>query len=1130
MKNCKLLFCCYLVLGWLVSCRDQDHLFKKISPAQSGILFNNEIRESDSFNIIDKENLYNGGGVGIGDFNNDGLQDIFFTGNMVSCKLYLNKGKMQFQDVTSTAGVDGMGRWARGVAVVDINNDGLLDIYVSNTFLDDSASRSNILYINQGNDSNGVPKFLDKAGEYNLDSRSYTTQSAFFDYDNDGDLDVFCATNVFVANENASAFRRKWVNGEHPSTDLLLRNDWDSALGHPVFTDVSREAGIRYEGFSHGVVICDINTDGWKDIFVTNDYLSENLLYINNGNGTFTNDCRSYFKHTALNAMGADVIDINNDGLSDVVELDMNPEDNFRKKTMMRGGNYQYYINADYYDYQYQYIRNCIHLNRGALQQEGRRPNPVFSDISFMTQLSETDWSWTPLVADFDNDGFRDVLITNGFPRDVTDLDFMAYRNTAFAMNDKQKLVSKIPSVKISNYVFQNKHDLSFADVTDSWGLNDISYSNGAATADLDNDGDLDVVINNINDYAFVYENTSRSRDAQKNNYLHITLEGLPGNKDAFGSIVTVYYDHGKLQRYETNPVRGYLSSIENAIFFGLGSNKVIDSLIVQWPDNTYQKLIDMPANRQISLRQSEASGAVVKNNMANDAAWFKDISEVLPAGIKDSVYDFNDFSIQPLLPHKLDGSGPAVAAGDVNADGIDDLLIGKTSGGTIDICVQGPDGKFKIQQVISDSLETHMQVRALELLDIDKDGDLDLYVAVGGYYQAAGSKDYADKLYINDGKGNFKYAVNALPALQVNVACIRSCDFDKDGDIDIFIGSRCKPREYPAPVSGYILRNDIKNGIPQFTDITNQVAPSLVNMGLICDGQWVDIDKDGWADLVIAGEWMPITILKNDKGRFIKKENTGLENKKGWWNTLAVFDVDNDGDMDLVAGNLGLNSFFGNSLHPVKAYYNDFDNNGTKEVILTKYFRDRKGDYNEYTIHSRDEVLEQLPFIKKKFLLYTDFAKAGMNQLFGEQLVKAAVQLEANYFESSIIRNNGNGNFQMIPLAALAQIAPVNSIIVRDFNGDNQPDIFLAGNDYGSEVSNGRLDASYGLLLKGTGKGDFVPVALNDCGIVLPGQVNSMKLFRTAKKATAMIALQRGGPAKIYEELVPLTNKKNSK
>jgi hypothetical protein len=1117
------LFLYILSIVAFASCTPKHTLFQKLNSSQSGVDFNNKITENDSLNIVDMENIYNGGGVGIGDFNQDGLPDIYFTGNMVSNKLYLNKGGLKFTDVTGVANVAGEGKWARGVSVVDINNDGWPDIYISETFLKDSTKRGNILYINQGLNKDGIPTFKDEAKEYGLNDNSYTTQAAFFDYDNDGDLDVYLAVNVFARNDNPNIYRNIFTNGEHANTDRLYRNDWDSAKRHPYFTNVSKQAGILQEGFAHGVTICDINQDGWKDIFVTNDYLSQNLLYINNGNGTFTNECKDYFKHTAYNAMGADVVDINNDGLNDVVELDMNPEDNYRKKTMMSAGNYQTNLYNDHYSYQYQYVRNMLQLNMGnCIGKNDSIQHPVFSDIGFYAGIGETDWSWAPLVADFDNDGFKDLIITNGFPKDVTDHDFMAYRNSAFAMSDKDKLLSQIPVVKIPNYAFHNNGDLTFSNVTKGWGLDAPSFSNGAVAVDLDNDGDLEVVINNINEVATIYENKLNDYKDKPHHYLKVSFQGDTLNKDAFGSWIKIYYDSNRQQVYETNPVRGYISSAPNIIYFGLDSITNIDSCIVIWPDNTVQKLINLKSDQQIVIKKSKDNPAYSwKQPAVNKTALFKEVSDSLGLTYLHQQKDVDDFDIQRLLPHKLTQYAPKMSVGDINNDGLDDLIIGGSAGSSAVIFLQQKSGKF-IKKNLIDSIAASLKLAddaGILLFDADGDQDLDLYISSGGYQQKAGQSCYQDKLYINDGKGNFTLDAAALPLNYSSKSCVRAIDYDKDGDPDLFIGERVEPGHYPKPVSGIILRNDSKNGTAKFTNVTSTIASSLKNIGLICDASAIDYNNDGWPDLVIAGEWMPITFLKNDHGKFINDTTTsGIENKFGWWNCITAADIDKDGKMDFIAGNLGENSFFSeNNKFPVNDYFNDFDKNGTFENIITKFLKDKDGVYKECPVASRDEIIAQLPMVKKKFSSYKSFAEATINEIFSKGQLDSSIKSYANYFASSYIHNLGNGRFEIKSLPAEAQFAPVFGILTGDFDHDGNSDILLCGNDYGAEVTDGRLDALDGLVLKGDGKGNFKSLSIKKSGIYIPGDGRAIEKLKNAKGEYLYIFSQNKGASKVY-------------
>jgi hypothetical protein len=1107
------------------SCSNKHTLFRKLNSSHTGIEFNNKIIENDSINPIDLTNIYNGGGVGVGDFNNDGLQDLYFTGNLVSNKLYLNKGNLEFRDVTEEANVEGEGKWCRGVAVVDINNDGLLDIYVCATISKDPQKRKNILYVNQGIDKSGVPHFKDMAAEYGLDDTTHSTMAAFFDYDNDGDLDMYLVVNQILPNDVPSDFRAKITDGSHPSTGRLYRNDWNEQLHHPVFTDVSKQAGITIEGYGHGVSIADFNQDGWKDIFVTNDFNSNDILYINNHDGTFTDKASSYFKHTSANGMGQDVIDVNNDGRVDVVELDMNPEDNYRKKMNLGVNSYQLYLNSDYYGYQYQYVRNTLQLNMGpSLKQGDSIGDPIFTDLGFYSGIAETDWSWTPLVQDFNNDGLRDIIVTNGFPKDVSDHDFVAFRNQSNGVASKEFTLSQIPAVKIHNYAFQNVGECRFQNVSTSWGFETPTFSNGAAYADLDNDGDLDVIINNINDPAFIYENTLNQPGNTNAHFLNIKLQGDSLNKNGLGAFVQIFYK-GQQQVYEESPYRGYLSTIQLNPHFGLGSSSSIDSLVVVWPNNKKQTLQNVEVDKTVTADIRNAKEYHAPAQPARDTlALFEEVTNAVGVHYTHKESDFIDFNIQKLLPHKFSEYGPPLAVGDLNGDGLDDIVAGGSSGNGATLFFQQKDGTFTQKEFEKDEVLKGKKTDELgiALFDADGDGDLDMYVATGGYEQASNSDAYADRLYINDGKGNFSLAVNAIPVNLTSKSCVRAADFDRDGDLDLFIAGRVIPGQYPKPTSCFIYRNDSKNGKILFTDVTSEVAPGLINIGLTCDANWTDYDNDGWPDLVLAGEWMPITFFHNNKGKFVNATaSSGISKEVGWWSSIVPGDFDNDGDIDYIVGNLGLNSFYrASDKYPVSIYAKDFDKNGIYDAVPTLYLPASMTDTTrkEFPAQTRDDLIKQMVMFRNKFQNHKSFATATFDKMFTVDEMKDALILRANNFAHALIRNLGNGKFEMVPLPPAAQYSCINGMVADDFDGDGNEDVLINGNDYGTEPSVGRYDGCNGLLLKGDGKGGFTPESILQSGIFIPGNGKSLVKLRGAKGQYLVAASQNRGVMKIFE------------
>jgi hypothetical protein len=1075
----------------LSSCEQKaKHLFELLPLEETNISFANTITENDTFNILALEYVYNGGGVATGDFNNDGLPDLYFTGNMVSNKLYLNKGDMEFEDITERAGVTGNGNWSSGVAVVDLNNDGLLDLYVCATVRTDSLRRRNLLFINNGVDEDGIPSFTESAKAYGIADEGYSTNAAFFDYDLDGDLDLYVLTNQ-LSKHKPSNYRKKDTKGRARNNDRLYRNN-----GNGTFTNVTTEAGILIEGYGLGLSISDINQDGWPDIYVSNDFISEDLLYINNQDGTFSNQIKQYIKHTSHSAMGNDVVDINNDGLVDVLAMDMLPEPNKRKKTMLNPNNYATYVNNKKFNVQHQYIRNTLQLNNGS----GPEGHPTFSEIGILAGIHHTDWSWAPLVADFDNDGLRDVIITNGFPRDVTDHDFISYHSgPARGVAGYKSLIDSIPIIKISNYGFRNNGDLTFTDNTREWGLDFPSFSNGGVYVDLDNDGDLDVVVNSINAPALVYRNTlySGHKKDKDYNYLRVVLAGEKANIGGTGAKISIHYANGKQQFYEHSAYRGYLSSVEAVAHFGLGAIKKVDSLQVFWPDGSYQLLRDVQVNQKLVVKKTGASQKLpAKLLSASDGSGsptlFQEVSAAYGLQFRHEEEDKVDFDWQRTLPHKYSQQGPGMAVGDVDGNGLDDFYMGGSSGRSGILFLQTDEGKFRPDSD-NESLLSAKQEEDLGTLFFDADGNghLDLYIVSGSYEHAPGAAEYQDRFYRNNGKGQFTLDTTAIPKINSSGGSVKAADFDHDGDLDLFIGGRVVPGSYPSAPRSYILRNE--RG--RFVDVTEQVNPELAKLGMVSDALWTDFDGDGQVDLLIAGEWMPLSFFKNNNG--VLKNVTaasGVGHLKGWWNSIVAGDFDGDGDMDYVAGNLGLNTHYkATEEQPLTVHAKDFNADGRFDAVLSSYAKAEDGQMKAFPMHTRDDLIMQIIGMRKKFPRYDRYGLATIDQVFSPEDLEGALVLEANHFASTYFENKGDGTFQATALPQKAQIAPIYGMLSKDFDGDGKPDVLLVGNSYATEVFTGRYDASIGLFLKGDGKGGFQPQTVAKTGFFVDGDAKGL-------------------------------------
>ncbi len=1110
----------------IYSCKEKT-LFSELKSADTGIMFSNRIAENDTLNILTFEYVYNGGGVAMGDFNNDNLTDVYFTGNTTSNKLYLNKTKqgekLKFEDITEKAGVNGNNRWSSGVALIDINNDKLLDIYVCATARKSVEQRTNLLYVNQGIDKEGVPTFKDMAAEYGIDDTTHTTNAAFFDYDNDGDLDLYLVVNEMDDSRFPNKYQEKDKIVASKRSDRLYRNS-PTPNGGTQFEDVSKEAGIFDDAYGLGINITDINQDGWKDIYITNDFLTNDLLYINNQDGTFTNKAKDYFKHTSYSAMGNDIADINNDGLVDIIAVDMMPESNYRKKMMTPANSYVTYQNNDRFDYLYQFPRNTLQLNQG---KNPTTDTPVFSEISLLSGIAQTDWSWTPMVTDFDNDGFRDIIITNGFPRDITDQDFLAYRNEVNALMSKSMLLEYVPKVKLKNYAYKNKGTKGaglFDDVTEEWGITQPTSSNGAAYADLDNDGDLDYIVNNINDSASVFQNNLIQIKPQESNYLRVKFVGDENNIAGIGASVEIKYAKGEKQVYEHSLYRGYLSTVEPIAHFGLGKHTQITQLKVTWGNGFTQTIENVKVNQVITLNKKDATPPLPQVQLAKANLLFTDITDQLKIDYKHEEEDYIDFNVQKLIPHKLSQFGPALSVGDVNGDGIEDVFVGGSNNHKGKFLIQNKEGKFSVQDLLSgkDGKEKITEDMGTLLFDADGDGDLDLYIVSGSAEFQVNSPSLQDQFYLNDGKGHFQIDVNALPKFLKSGSCVKAADFDHDGDLDLFVGGRVEPSAYPKPVSSYILRND--KG--KFTDVTAQIAPQLKNIGLVCDVIWSDFDNDGWQDLVIAGEFMPITFLKNEKGvfGFAQTPNASIANKIGWWNSITSGDFDNDGDMDYIVGNMGINNLMrASDEQPVRIYAKDFNNDGFYDAIPTVYFKDLDEKPKEFPYNTRDDLAKQFIQTRQRFQNYAKFAEAGINEVLKPEELKDALILKANWFKSSYIENKGNGQFEIKELPIPAQFAPIFGMIAQDFDQDGNLDVLLTGNDYGVELGTGRNDAFNGLLLKGKGNGTFESISLEKSGYYVAGDAKALVKVMSPQGQLRTLTSQNKNILKVFDYHFPV-------
>jgi enediyne biosynthesis protein E4 len=1054
-------------------------LFQKLSSAKTNITFHNTLTETDTLNYFLYPYIYMGGGVSVGDFNNDGLTDIYFTGNMVSNRLYLNMGNLKFLDITKISGTGGDHRWMLGSTICDINNDGLPDIYVSVSGL--STNHENLLFVNQGINKDGIPVFREEAKKYGINDPGMSTQSTFFDYDNDGDLDLYVA-NYPITNFKATPYSYKqmmrnvkWIDSGH-----LYRNNGDGT-----FTDVTRESGLLSFGLTLSATVSDFNQDGYKDLYLSNDFTCPDYFYFNNADGTFSDKAGEVLGQTSFYGMGADVADYNNDGLLDIMQIDMAPEDNKRAKENMSTMSSQDFEEMVKEGLHYQYRYSTLQLNRGIMANG----LPFFSNSAWIAGVTSTDWSWAALFADYDLDGWKDLFITCGIRRDINNLDY--FNKIAESSNSKKglsktemlKLVKGMPFKTLVNYIYKNNGDLTFSKYNEEWGIKDEGYSNGVAYADLDNDGDLELIVNNIDGEASIYKNNASEK--KSGNYLKVEFEGTSSNKMGIGSIVTIWTG-GKMQMAELTLSRGYESSVEPILYFGLNKYESIDSLYVKWTDGMVQNLKNIKANQKLTLKHSDAISLVERKVKIQKI--FKEITDSTGLEFIHKGNIHNDYRDQVLLPHKMSNQGPDIIVGDVNNDQLEDFYIGNASKSPGRMYIQNKNGTFRIKEGpwVNDSL---FEATGTLLFDADNDGDLDLYVASGGYDLPKDSKSYTDRLYLNDGKGNFSKSPNSLPAITSNGSCVRAIDFDNDGDLDLFIGGRQVPGKYPFPASSYILENRTINGVVKFADVTKEVAPDLLNTGMVTSAFCGDIDNDHWTDLVIAGEWMPVCIFENKHGKF---EKTTIEGTKGWWFSIDGADFDNDGDIDLVAGNLGLNSRYkASSDKTFDVYAGDFNNNGNSDIVLS-YFQNGK----QFPLRSRKSFIDQNPWVAKKFPTYKSFAEATVSDIYTKKVLDESLHLQAETFASCYFENIGNGKFKIHRLPNEAQLSSINDFIIDDFDNDGHLDILAAGNLFDVETVTPRNDGGVGAFLKGDGKGGFEVVPSRLSGFFVPGEVRALSLI----------------------------------